>query len=94
MSELANCKTCGGKVSSTAPACPHCGEQAPGVALHCPKCGSATIEQGKRGFSGGKCVAGAVVLGPLGMLAGLHGRKNTEFHCLSCGKKWKPKEIK
>jgi hypothetical protein len=91
---LAECKTCKGKVSKTAPVCPHCGENLPAIHVSCPKCNSTQIEIGRKGFGLGKAAVGAVVLGPGGLLAGLHGRKNMELHCLSCGKKWKPKNLK
>jgi predicted RNA-binding Zn-ribbon protein involved in translation (DUF1610 family) len=86
------CKTCGGIVSKFAQTCPHCGEQLPSQKTRCPKCNSLNIKSGTKGFGLGKAVAGAVVLGPGGLLAGLHGRKNMEFQCLSCGKKWNPKK--
>jgi hypothetical protein len=89
-SQLISCKTCGGKVSNTAPSCPHCGESMPGNRIKCPRCSSQKIEAGTKGFGLGKAVVGAAVLGPGGLLAGLHGRKNTELHCQACGKRWTP----
>ncbi len=88
----ATCKTCGGMVSTFAESCPHCGENLPSQKVRCPKCNSLNIKSGKKGFGLGKAVAGAVILGPGGLLAGLHGRKNIEFQCASCGKKWNPKK--
>ncbi len=44
-----------------------------------------------KGFSLGKAVAGAVLLGPVGILGGAIGRKDIECKCLICGKKWIPK---
>ena len=45
----------------------------------CPKCGkSNTLEMaGERqgGFSGGKAAAGAILLGPIGLIGGLFGKK-------------------
>jgi tellurium resistance protein TerD len=92
-SELVKCKTCKTEISKTAPACPHCGENLPGFCINCPKCGSSNIGLGAKGYSLGKAAAGALILGPGGLLVGLHGRKNLELHCLSCGKKWKPKNL-
>jgi len=46
------------------------------------------ITANKKGFSGGKAVGGAVLLGPLGILAGLHGSKKIMLTCLNCGKTW------
>jgi len=92
MSELASCKTCGGKVSTAATNCPHCGENAPGLKCECPKCGSSKVELGKQGFSIGKGAIGAILItgGAGGLVAGLHGRNNPLMRCLSCGKTWKP----
>ena len=58
--------------------------------IKCPKCGSTQIMGNKKGFSGGKAVGGALVLGPLGVLAGLHGSKKVVVTCLNCGHKWEP----
>ena len=58
--------------------------------IKCPNCGSAQIMGGKKGFSGGKAVGGALVLGPLGLLAGLHKSKQVIIACLNCGHKWEP----
>lgn len=56
--------------------------------IRCPKCSSDQIFAGKKGFSGGKAVGGALVLGPLGILAGLHGSKKINLTCLNCGHEW------
>ena len=93
-SVLTTCKTCNEEISKTASSCPHCGENLPGFHFRCPKCRSPNISIGEKGYSLGKAAVGAVVLGPGGLLAGLHGRKNAELHCLSCGKKWKSKNLK
>lgn len=37
--------------------------------LHCPKCGSNQITSDKKGFSGKKAVAGALLTGGIGILA-------------------------
>ncbi len=60
----------------------------------CPKCGSNQLTTSQKGFSAGKAVTGAVLLGGVGALAGLHGSKNVVITCLSCGKKFKPGEGK
>ena len=60
--------------------------------IKCPNCGSTQIMGGKKGFSGGKAVGSALVLGPLGVLAGLHGSKKIVVSCLNCGHKWEPKK--
>lgn len=59
-------------------------------ASKCPSCGS--IEgwnkvdgNARKGFSGGKAVAGAIVLGPVGLAAGALGKKADEYYCRECG---------
>ena len=90
MSELTKCKTCNKEVSRTAPICPHCGENLPGLNIKCPKCFSMNIQIGQKGFSLGKAAAGGVLLGPVGLLGGLIGRKKTELICQACSYKWQP----
>ena len=90
MAELVNCKTCGKQVSKTAPTCPHCGENAPGLHIKCPKCNSMNISSGQKGFGLGKAAIGGILLGPVGLLGGMFGRKTIELVCQSCGHKWKP----
>lgn len=55
----------------------------------CPKCnGLNTFDMvGERtgGFSGGKAVVGAVLLGPVGLLGGALGKKKTQYQCRKCG---------
>ncbi len=93
-SELVTCKTCKKEISQTAPECPHCGEHLPGLKIFCPKCRSTSVQLGQKGYGALKAAAGALILGPGGLLVGLHGRKNMELQCLSCGKKWKPENLK
>ena len=90
MPELVECKTCGKEVSKTAPACPHCGESLPGLHVKCPKCGSMSVQIGQKGFGLGKAVVGGLLLGPVGLLGGMFGRKKAELVCQACGKKWNP----
>jgi len=61
--------------------------------ITCPKCGSTQITAEKKGFSAGKAVAGAVLTGGIGLLAGLHGSSDIEVTCLACGKQWNPKQL-
>ena len=89
-SKLAQCKACGKDVSKNAPTCPHCGESAPGLHIKCPTCGSLNIATGEKGFGLGKAAVGLVLLGPVGLLGGMLGRKRAELVCQACGKKWKP----
>lgn len=54
----------------------------------CPRCYRGYMQAaGERtgGFSGGKAVAGAVLLGPLGLAAGALGKKKTTYVCNKCG---------
>ena len=55
----------------------------------CPKCGSTSLSGGKQGFGVGKAVAGAVLLGGVGLLAGGIGANKTVVTCLNCGYKFK-----
>jgi len=57
-----------------------------GLKIVCPKCGSDQITANKHGFSAGKAVAGAVLTGGIGLLAGMHGSKKVDITCLACGK--------
>ena len=62
--------------------------------IGCPKCGSTQLTTNEKGFSGGKAVAGAVLTGGIGLLAGFHGKNKVIITCLACGKKFKPGEGK
>jgi len=44
---------------------------------------------GQKGFGLGKAAAGLVLLGPVGLLGGMIGRKKVELVCQACGQKWK-----
>ena len=55
---------------------------------NCPKCTFGTlwaVSERKGGFSGGKAVAGAVLAGPVGLAAGLLGKKKVTYQCDKCG---------
>ncbi len=60
--------------------------------IKCPKCGSEQITADKKGFSGGKALAGAVLTGGVGLLAGTIGSNKILLTCLSCGHQFKPGE--
>jgi predicted RNA-binding Zn-ribbon protein involved in translation (DUF1610 family) len=54
----------------------------------CPKCYVGylrAVSERKGGFSGGKAVAGAILLGPLGIAAGALGKKKVMYQCSKCG---------
>lgn len=58
--------------------------------IRCPKCGSTQISANKKGFSGKKAVAGAVLTGGIGVLAGTIGSNKILITCLNCGNQFKP----
>jgi hypothetical protein len=58
--------------------------------IKCPKCGSNQVTANKKGFSGRKAVAGAVLTGGIGLLAGTIGSNKIKITCLSCGHQFKP----
>lgn len=60
--------------------------------VKCPKCKSTQVSANKKGFSGTKAVAGAVLTGGVGLLAGTIGSNNIIITCLSCGNTFKPGE--
>ena len=97
---LIKCSECGGDVSEKAVSCPHCGNpinpQTPQQEeyLCCPKCGSRDLHAEHKGFSGGKALAGAIVSGGIGLLAGTIGSKDTQITCLKCGNKFKAGEAR
>lgn len=60
--------------------------------VKCPKCGSNQITATKKGFSGKKAVAGAIVTGGIGLLAGTIGSNKVKITCLACGNEFAPGE--
>lgn len=60
--------------------------------LHCPNCKSINIQllgQDRKAFSIGKAVAGGVLTGGVGVLAGFAGKKgNYQWVCMSCGNRF------
>lgn len=62
-------------MASTAPRC-------------CPSCGSSNwknVGTDNKGFSVGKAAAGAVLLGPVGLVGGALGKKKVTYYCQNCG---------
>lgn len=54
----------------------------------CPKCHMGYLKavgERKGGFSGGKALAGAVLVGPVGLAAGALGKKRITYCCNRCG---------
>lgn len=100
---LISCPECGKEISDKALACPHCGNpmnqptqqnQQEEEYLCCPKCGSRELHAEHKGFSGGKALAGALVTGGIGLLAGTIGSRDTQITCLKCGNKFKAGEAR
>lgn len=96
---LMNCPECGKGISSKAVSCPNCGcpinKQSNNLEeeyLCCPKCHSKELHSEHKGFSGGKALAGAILTGGIGLLAGTIGSKDVQITCLKCGKKFKAGE--
>lgn len=58
--------------------------------IRCPKCNSNQLSAHKKGFSGQKAVAGAVLTGGIGLLAGTIGSNKILITCLNCGHQFKP----
>lgn len=50
----------------------------------CPKCGRVmkAIGESHGGVSAGKAVVGAALLGPVGLLGGLLGKKHVTYQCV------------
>ncbi len=57
--------------------------------MKCPRCGSTSLSGNKKGYGVGKGVIGAVVFGPLGLIAGNMGSKKVIVTCMKCGYKFK-----
>ena len=55
--------------------CPICGEQK----------GWVPIDEQKKGFSVGKAALGGILLGPVGLVGGLLGKKKISYYCTKCG---------
>ena len=55
----------------------------------CPRCGSISLSYNKKGYGVGKAVAGALVFGGIGLLAGGIGANQAIVTCLKCGYKFK-----
>lgn len=58
--------------------------------VHCPECNSTQITADKKGYHAGKAIAGVILTGGVGLLAGFHGSKKLVLYCMACGHKFKP----
>ena len=54
----------------------------------CPECGSEQITGNKKGFGVGKAIAGGLLAGGVGLLAGFFGSGKIQVTCLKCGHSW------
>ena len=56
--------------------------------IKCPKCGKSNtfelVSEKTGGFSGGKAAAGAILLGPIGIIGGMFGKKTVQYKCKNC----------
>ena len=63
--------------------------------VKCPKCGSTNVQvlgNDRKGFSVGKSLAGAVLTGGIGLIAGFDEKKGKyELFCSDCGTRFKVK---
>lgn len=93
------CPLCGEEILSVAKKCKHCQSMLydtleppinsePIVA--CTQCGSTQFTAAKQGFGFGLATVGGLLVGPLGLLAGLKGIDTTTITCLKCGHQWTP----
>ena len=58
------------------------------IPIVCPICKSYTWKQvysSNEGYSMGKGILGAVILGPVGAVAGINGKKRVTYRCDKCG---------
>lgn len=69
--------------------CPDCGEPLPRLKVTYPKCSSPHITIAKKGFDVGQAAVGGVLVGTVGIAAGMIGAKDSEFVCLGCKYRWK-----
>ncbi|HEY9699681.1 MAG TPA: hypothetical protein V6D10_20640 [Trichocoleus sp.] len=60
--------------------------------IRCPRCKSTQIMAQKKGFSGGKAIAGAFLLGPAGLAGDFIGANNISLNCMKCAYRWDPNQ--
>lgn len=89
-STVVPCRICKNNISEIAKTCIHCGIDSPGVDSECPECGSINYTWRTTGFSIGRAVGGSILLGPLGLAAGMVGYNDVECICNKCGQGWLP----
>ncbi len=63
-------------------------DPAPAHAVRCGKCGSDQISADRKGFGLWKAVAGGLLTGGIGLLAGFLGSRKVILTCIRCGAQW------
>jgi tellurium resistance protein TerD len=63
-------------------------EKKPPSQIKCPKCSSTQITAQKKGFGLFKAAAGALMIGPYGLLGGVAGAGKVKVTCIACGHSW------
>lgn len=56
--------------------------------IRCPKCSSNNVVSGRKGFGFGRATIGALLLGPIGFMAGGIGSKTILMQCMDCSHTW------
>lgn len=54
----------------------------------CPRCKSTALLYNKKGYGAGKALAGIVLTGGIGLLAGFIGSSKIKATCLQCSHSW------
>lgn len=89
-SNIVPCRKCENNVSEITKVCNHCGIDSPGITSECPDCGSINYTFQTSGFTIKRALAGAILLGPIGLSAGVIGFNDVECICKNCGQGWLP----
>jgi RNA polymerase subunit RPABC4/transcription elongation factor Spt4 len=92
---IKTCSKCGTVSVPAQSFCPGCGERLPEVthsdpAVRCPNCLSTQVAAAQQGFGAGKAVAGAILLGPIGLAAGFAGSAKVKLTSMKCGHAFQP----
>lgn len=88
--KLVSCRHCNRAIPEAREVCTYCGGYAPGIISKCPSCGSENYVVHTTGFSLGKAAGGMILLGPLGLAAGVLGSGKPECVCKRCKQGWLP----
>ena len=67
-------------------------EPDPDEPIRCPRCGSSQLSANKQGFRFGRGIVGALLVGPVGLAAGLRGASDVKITCLKCAHVFDPGE--